>query len=82
MEIKHNLQDSFLNYVRKERIPLTVFLTNGFQQRGTVGAFDGYTILLWFEGRQHLIYKHAVSTIVPQRSVPTLPDTSETHACG
>ena len=80
MEIKHNLQDSFLNYVRKERVPLTVFLTNGFQQRGTVSAFDGYTILLWFEGRQHLIYKHAVSTIIPQRSVPTLPEVTEVRA--
>lgn len=73
MEIKSNLQDVFLNYVRKERIPLTVFLTNGFQQRGTVAAFDGYTILLWFEGKQYLIYKHAISTIVPQKSVPATP---------
>ena len=67
MENRTQLQDSFLNAARSERAPLTVFLTNGFQQRGTVTAFDGYTVLLWFEGRQHLIYKHAISTIIPQK---------------
>ena len=69
MEHKCNLQDTFLNEARKERMPLTVFLTNGFQQRGTVAAFDGYTVLLQFEGKQHLVYKHAISTIIPQRSL-------------
>jgi len=70
---KINLQDSFLNALRREKIPVTVFLTNGFQQRGMVNAFDGYTVMLLFEGRQHLIYKHAISTIIPQRCV-TLPE--------
>ena len=69
MEHKCNLQDTFLNEARKERMPLTVFLTNGFQQRGTEAAFDGYTVLLMFEGKQYLIYKHAISTIVPQYAI-------------
>ncbi len=67
MENKTSLQDQFLNNARKEKMPLTIFLTNGFQQRGTVTAFDGYTVMLWFEGKQHLIYKHAISTIIPQK---------------
>ena len=46
METKSNLQDTFLNEARKDKTPLTVFLTNGFQQRGTISAFDGYTLLL------------------------------------
>lgn len=74
MEHKCNLQDTFLNEARKERMPLTVYLTNGFQQRGTVAAFDGYTVLLMFEGKQYLIYKHAISTIIPQRSLRIIPE--------
>ena len=74
MEHKCNLQDTFLNEARKERMPLTVFLTNGFQQRGTVAAFDGYSVLLMFEGKQYLIYKHAISTIIPQRSLRIMPE--------
>ncbi|MBQ9535451.1 MAG: RNA chaperone Hfq [Clostridia bacterium] len=69
MNVKMNLQDVFLNEARKERVPLTVFLTNGFQQRGVITAFDGYTIMLLFEGKQYLIYKHAVSTIIPQKMI-------------
>ena len=69
MESKTNLQDIFLNEARRSKVPLTVFLTNGFQQRGTISAFDGYTVLLHFEGKQYMIYKHAISTIVPQRSI-------------
>ena len=69
MENRTSLQDIFLNEARRDKTPLTVFLTNGFQQRGVITAFDGYTILLHFEGKQHLIYKHAVSTIVPQKGI-------------
>ena len=69
-----NLQDVFLNRARKENMPLTVYLTNGFQMRGSVRAFDGYTVLLMFEGKQYLIYKHAISTIIPQRSLRILPE--------
>jgi len=66
MEKEKNLQESFLNQARKEKAPVLVYLTNGFQQRGVITAYDGYTLMLFFEGRQYLIYKHAVSTIVPQ----------------
>ncbi len=69
MESKAALQESFLNEVRRQKTPVTVFMTNGFQQRGTVSAFDGYTILLHNEGKQYFIYKHAVSTIVPMKNV-------------
>lgn len=67
MENRSTLQDTFLNEARRERMPLTVFLTNGFQQRGSIVAFDGFTVLLQFEGWQYLVYKHAISTIIPQR---------------
>ena len=72
MESKANLQECFLNEARKQKAPVTVFMTNGFQQKGIVAAFDGYTILLQNEGKQYFIYKHAVSTIVPQKNI-TMP---------
>ncbi|NMB33989.1 MAG: RNA chaperone Hfq [Clostridium sp.] len=64
-----NLQDVFLNQVRKERIPVTVYLTNGFQLKGLVKGFDNFTVVLDTEGRQQLIYKHAISTISPMKLV-------------
>ena len=67
-----NLQDVFLNQARKERIPVTFFLVNGFQFRGMVKGFDNYTVILECDGKQELIYKHAISTIVPQKSISIL----------
>lgn len=64
-----SLQDSFLNQVRKDNTPVTVFLVNGYQLRGTVKSFDNFTVLLDVDGRQQLVYKHALSTIVPARPV-------------
>lgn len=64
-----NVQDVFLNTLRIGRIPVTVFMMNGFQQKGTIVSYDGYTILLINEGRQYLLYKHAVSTIVPVKNI-------------
>ncbi len=64
-----NLQDNFLNQVRKENILTTVFLINGYQIKGTVRSFDNFTILLDVEGKQQLVYKHAVSTIIPIKQV-------------
>lgn len=61
------LQDIFLNQARKEKIPVTVFLTNGFQIRGLVRGFDNFTVILDVEGKQELVYKHALSTIIPSR---------------
>ena len=65
---KLNLQDSFLNQARKSGISLTGFLTNGFQFKGTVRGFDSFTVVLENEGTQNLVYKHAISTIVPSRN--------------
>ncbi len=67
METRTGLQDAFLNEARRSRAMLTVFMTNGFQQKGSVAAFDGYTVLLTCDGKQYLVYKHAISTIVPLR---------------
>ena len=64
-----NLQDVFLNQVRKEHVPITIYLINGFQIKGFVKGFDSYTIVLDSEGKQHLIYKHAVSTITPLKAI-------------
>lgn len=68
-ENRSALQDQFLNALRVRRVPVTLFLVNGFQQRGVVSSFDGFTLLLLSEGKQYLIYKHAISTIVPQTKV-------------
>lgn len=65
MKASTNLQDVFLNQVRKDRTPITVFLMNGYQIRGTVKGFDNYTLILDSDGKQQMIYKHAVSTISP-----------------
>jgi host factor-I protein len=64
-----NLQDTFLNQARKENMLTTVFLVNGYQIKGIVRSFDNFTILLEVEGKQQLVYKHAVSTIIPVRNI-------------
>jgi host factor-I protein len=63
------LQDVFLNQVRKEHVAVTIHLTNGYQIKGTVKGFDNFTIILDSDGKQLMIYKHAVSTISPSKSV-------------
>ncbi len=75
-----NLQDTFLNQVRKESIPLTIYLVNGFQLRGLVKGFDNFTVVLENEGKQQLVYKHAISTITPSRTVSLAPKEDETAA--
>ena len=60
-----NIQDQFLNNVRKSGTPIVIYLVSGFQMRGIVRSFDNYVILLESEGKQSMIYKHAVSTISP-----------------
>lgn len=69
MKSEINLQDTFLNRARQDRVPLTVFLTNGFQLRGVVRGFDAFVILFDCDGKQEMIYKHAISTVIPQRKV-------------
>lgn len=69
MKTQINLQDVFLNQVRKEKTIITVFLLSGFQIKGLVTGFDSYTVVLDCEGKQELIYKHAISTIIPAKPV-------------
>lgn len=64
-----NIQDTFLNHLRKENIAVTIYLVNGFQLRGYIKAFDNFTIVIDSEGKQQLVYKHAISTFTPQRPV-------------
>ena len=69
MQKIESYQDQFLNQARRERTPLTVFLMNGFQMRGIVTGFDPFVILLQSDGKQQMIYKHAVSTMTPTTPV-------------
>jgi host factor-I protein len=64
-----NLQDAFLNQLRKENVPVTVYLINGFQIKGLVKSFDSYTVFLEQDGRQQLVFKHAISTITPAHAL-------------
>jgi len=64
-----NIQDNFLNQLRKDSVQVTVFLLNGFQLRGIVRAFDNFTVLLEADGKQQLLYKHAISTFAPQKTI-------------
>ena len=64
-----NLQDVFLNQARKDKIYVTFILTNGFQFKGIVKGFDNYTVILDCDGKQELVFKHAISTIAPARTV-------------
>lgn len=74
---KNNLQEIFLTQARRQKMPVTVFLVNGFQMRGAVSGFDSFTVVLDTEGRQQLIYKHAISTITPLRPIPLTGEPAE-----
>jgi len=60
-----NFQDLVLNQVRRENIPVTVFLTSGFQIRGMIKGFDNYVVLIEVDGKLQMVYKHAISTVAP-----------------
>ena len=64
-----NLQDAILNEVRRERVPVTLFLMNGFQLRGTITGFDSFVVVLVTDGKQQMIYKHAISTLAPSKTL-------------
>ncbi|WP_430785789.1 RNA chaperone Hfq [Virgibacillus flavescens] len=64
-----NIQEQYLNQLRKDHISVTVFLINGFQLRGIIKAFDNFTVLLEADGKQQLIFKHAISTFSPVKNV-------------
>lgn len=66
-----NLQDAFLNQVRKDNIPVTIFLVNGFQLKGMVKGFDNFTVIIESDGKQMMVYKHAISTVSPMKPVNT-----------
>jgi host factor-I protein len=66
---KNNLQDVLLTRAKRGRVPVTVFLVNGFQLRGVITGFDAFVVVVNSEGKQQIIYKHAISTVVPFRAI-------------
>ena len=64
-----NLQEAILKEVQREKIPVTLFLMNGFQLRGTITGFDSFVVVLVTDGKQQMIYKHAISTLAPMKPV-------------
>ena len=64
-----NLQDAILSEVKKDRVPVTLFLMNGFQLRGVITGYDSFVVVLVTDGKQQMIYKHAISTLAPIRSL-------------
>ena len=65
MSDQMNLQDAILKEVRRDRVPVTLFLKNGFHLRGTIAGFDSFVVVLVTDGKQQMIYKHAISTLAP-----------------
>jgi host factor-I protein len=83
-EKSQNVQDVFLNYVRKNKTPVTVFLVNGVKLQGVVSWFDNFCLLLRRDGHVQLVYKHAVSTVMPAGPIQlfdpsAVPATADTH---
>ena len=76
-ERAQNLQDTFLNYVRKHKIPLTIFLVNGVKLQCVVTWFDNFCVLLRRDGHSQLVYKHAISTIMPGAPMALFEPTDE-----
>lgn len=74
---KTNIQDLFLSRVRRSRTNVTMFLMNGYQLRGTISGFDQFVVVLISDNKQQVIYKHAISTITPERPVSLDPDGSD-----
>jgi host factor-I protein len=66
---KQNLQDAFLNHVRKNKVPVTIFLINGVKLLGVITWFDNFCVLLRREGQSQLVYKHAISTVMPGQPI-------------
>ena len=80
MDKTHNLQDVFLNQVRKQHVPVTIFLVNGVKLQGVITWFDNYSMLLKRDGHIQLIYKHAVSTIMPSTPLNMQDIEGEKHS--
>ena len=71
-----NLQDAVLKEARRDKVPVTLFLMNGFQLRGIITGFDSFVVLLVTDGKQQMIYKHAISTLVPIRTLKAAEPTA------
>ena len=82
VEKPQNLQDTFLNYVRKQKTPLTIFLVNGVKLQGIVTWFDNFCVLLRRDGHSQLVYKHAISTIMPNQPIQLFEGRAEEEATG
>ena len=80
MDKTHNLQDVFLNQARKQHVPVTIFLVNGVKLQGVITWFDNYSMLLKRDGHIQLIYKHAVSTIMPSTPLNMQDIEGEEHS--
>lgn len=72
-----NYQDQLLSSVRKENMPVTIYLTSGFQIRGQIRKFDNYVVIVESDGKQQMVYKHAISTIVPLKTISNLGQNGE-----
>ncbi|MBQ6832225.1 MAG: RNA chaperone Hfq [Oscillospiraceae bacterium] len=76
MQETPTLQDAILSEVRREKVPVTLFLMNGFQLRGTVTGYDSLVVVLVSDGKQQMIYKHAISTLAPIRPLKAAAPTA------
>ena len=76
MNEARNLQDAILKEVRREKVPVTLFLMNGFQLRGVITGFDSFVVVLVSDGKQQMIYKHAISTLAPIRPLKSAAPTA------
>jgi host factor-I protein len=79
-EKTQNVQDVFLNHIRKNKVPVTIFLINGVKLQGVVSSFDNFSLLLRRDGHVQLVYKHAVSTVMPATVVRLYEPSSEEAA--
>ena len=71
-----NLQDAILKEVRRDKVPVTLFLMNGFQLRGMITGFDSFVVVLVTDGKQQMIYKHAISTLAPMKPLKAAATTA------
>ena len=76
MSENYNLQEAILNEVRHDRVPVTLFLMNGFQLRGVITGFDSFVVVLVSDGKQQMIYKHAISTLAPMKPLKSAAPTA------
>ena len=70
--MKNNIQDVLLNFTRKEKLDITIYLSNGVPLKGVVISFDNFTIVLEQQDKQYLIYKHAITTVIPSKKINLL----------